>query len=109
MAVLANPDTGADGELHPGNAVNKPFFIVNGGQNRLYPTRSVDPYVEHLKKIGTTVVYHPRPDAGHNVEWWPMERDSFEQFVIDHPAIRCPIVCRGRPNGPIATIGLTGW
>jgi predicted esterase len=85
LAVLANPDTGADGDLHPGNAVNKPFFIVNGGQDRLYPTRSVDPYVEHLKKIGTTVVYHPRPDAGHNVEWWPMERESFEKFVLDHP------------------------
>lgn len=85
MAVLANPDTAADGELHAGNAVNKPFFVVNGGQDRLYPTRSVDPYVEHLRKIGTTVVYHPRPDAGHNVEWWPMERDGFEQFLVDHP------------------------
>lgn len=85
IAVLANPDTGADGELHLGNAVNKPFFIVNGGQDRLYPTRSVDPYVEHLEKIGTTVVYHPRPDAGHNVDWWPMEKESFEEFVRDHP------------------------
>jgi predicted esterase len=85
MAVLANPDTRADGDLHPGNAINKPWFIVNGGQDRLYPTRSVDPYIEHLKKIGTSVVYHPRPDAGHNVDWWPMEKDSFEQFVRDHP------------------------
>lgn len=76
MMVLANPDTGADGELHPGNAVNKPFFIVNGGQDRLYPTRSVEPYVGHLRKIGTTVVYHPQPNAGHNTEWWPAERAS---------------------------------
>lgn len=85
MMVLANPDTGADGQLYPGNAVNKPFFIVNGGKDRLYPTRSVEPFVEHLQEIGTRVVYHPRPEAGHNTEWWPDERASFEAFVRDHP------------------------
>jgi predicted esterase len=85
MMVLANPDTGADGQLYPGNAVNKPFFIINGGLDRLYPTRSVEPFVEHLRTIGATVVYHPRPEAGHNTAWWPDERESFEGFVREHP------------------------
>ena len=35
--------------LFPNNLRNKPFFIVNGGRDPLYPTRVVDPYVEHLK------------------------------------------------------------
>ena len=90
MMVLANPSTGADGQLYPGNAVNKPWFIVNGGQDRLYPTRSVEPYVEHLRTIGATVVYHPQPDAGHDTSWWPRERESFEAFVRAHPRDALP-------------------
>jgi len=85
MIVLANPDSGADGDIHPGNARNKPFFIVNGGRDPLYPTRSVEPFINHLRTIGTEVVYHPQPTAGHNTDWWPTEKDSFEQFVREHP------------------------
>jgi hypothetical protein len=85
MMVLANPSSGVDGDMHPGNAVNKPFFIVNGGRDPLYPTRSVEPLIAHLRRIGTSIVYHPQPDAGHNTDWWPAERDDFEQFVREHP------------------------
>jgi len=85
MIVLANPSTGADGDMHLGNAVNKPFFIVNGGRDPLYPTWSVEPYINLLQTMGTEVVYHPQPEAGHNTDWWPTERQSFETFVRDHP------------------------
>ena len=33
----------------PNNLRNKPFFVVNGGRDPLYPTRVVEPYVKHLK------------------------------------------------------------
>jgi hypothetical protein len=85
MIVLANPSSGVDGDIHPGNAANKPFFIVNGGRDPLYPTRSVEPFINHLREIGTSIVYHPQPDAGHNTDWWPTERDNFEQFAREHP------------------------
>jgi predicted esterase len=85
MIVLANPNTEADGDVQPSNAANKPFFIVNGGRDPLYPTRSVEPYIDLLQKLGTVVVYHPQPEAGHNTDWWPTERQSFEKFVHDHP------------------------
>jgi predicted esterase len=85
MMVLANPEVGADGELFPGNAVNKPFFVVNGGRDRLYPAGVVQPYVEHLMKLGGDVVFHIKPAADHNTEWWPEERADFEAFVDDHP------------------------
>jgi len=35
MTVLANPLAGVDGEIYPGNAANKPFFVVNAGRDRL--------------------------------------------------------------------------
>ena len=73
------------GDLYPNNLRNKPFFIVNGGQDRLYPTRIVDPYVEHLKAGGVDLVYRPQPTGAHNTAWWPDVKDSFEEFVRSHP------------------------
>src|SRR5260370_42463514 len=48
-----------DGDLFPNNLRNKPFFVVNGGRDPLYPTRVVEPYVNHLKTHGVQVEYHP--------------------------------------------------
>ena len=85
MTVLATPDVGADGEMFPGNAANKPFFVVNAGRDRLYPARGVQPYVEHLMKLGADVVFHVQPDSDHNTDWWPEERAAYEAFVRSHP------------------------
>jgi hypothetical protein len=85
MMVLANDRVGVDTELFPTNLVNKPLFIVNGGEDPLYPIRLVEPYVGHLRGSGVTVDYHPRPEAGHNTAWWPEMKDTFETFVRDHP------------------------
>ncbi len=73
------------GDLYPNNLRNKPFFIVNGGRDQLYPTRIVDPYVEHLKANGVDLVYRPQPNGEHNTAWWPDVKDSFEEFVRSHP------------------------
>ena len=37
MVVLGTPAVRAEGEIYPGNAVNKPFYVVNTGRDRLYP------------------------------------------------------------------------
>jgi len=85
LMVLANDRLALDREMFPANLLNKPLFIVNGGQDPLYPMRSVEPYIEHLKASGVAVEYHPQPDAGHNTAWWPQVKDSFEAFVRSHP------------------------
>ena len=85
MLVLSNPSTGVDGEMFPGNAVNRPFFGVNGGRDRLYPAAGVRPYVEHLEEIGTEFTWHVQEQAEHNTQWWPEERAAFESFLDAHP------------------------
>jgi poly(3-hydroxybutyrate) depolymerase len=85
IAVLRNPSLKGDGELFPQNFVNKPFFIVNGGRDPLYPAALVEPYIEHMAKGGVEVKYLPQPEAGHNTQWWPRVKDDFEAFVRDHP------------------------
>jgi pimeloyl-ACP methyl ester carboxylesterase len=85
LMVLANDQLAVDAELFPTNLLNKPFFIVNGGQDPLYPIRNVQPFVDHLQDSGVTVEYHPRPEAGHNTAWWPDMKEPFEAFVRSHP------------------------
>ncbi|HYM24705.1 MAG TPA: PDZ domain-containing protein, partial [Vicinamibacterales bacterium] len=85
IMVLAAADIAANGPLHPNNLRDKPFFIVNGERDPLYPTRIVDPYVDHLKRGGVALEYHPQAGAGHNTAWWPQVRDPYEAFVRSHP------------------------
>jgi dienelactone hydrolase len=83
LMVLALRDID-DGLIFANNLRNKPMFAVNGGRDPLYPTRVVDPYIDHLKSGGVTVDYHPQPDAGHNTAWWPEVKDTYEAFVREH-------------------------
>ncbi|HXI29644.1 MAG TPA: PDZ domain-containing protein [Vicinamibacterales bacterium] len=85
LMVLRNETADADGDLFPNNLLNKPLFVVNGGRDPIYPASVVEPYLDHLKKGGVDLVYRPQPNAGHDTSWWPEVKDSFEQFVREHP------------------------
>jgi dienelactone hydrolase len=82
--VIANPDTGADGQLYVGNLVNCPFHIVNGGKDPLYPAASVEPLIAMFKKAGVPHEFKVYPDAGHDVSWWPQERAGYEAYLSAH-------------------------
>jgi len=83
--VLGNPATGAQGDLFPNNWLNKPFFVVNGGADPLYPTRFVETYMNALGDGGVDIDYRPQENAAHNTSWWPDLKDTIEGFVHDHP------------------------
>ncbi|HEV3141973.1 MAG TPA: PDZ domain-containing protein [Vicinamibacterales bacterium] len=85
LMVLAAADIAANGPVYPNNLRDKPFFIVNGERDPLYPTRTVDPYVDHMKRGGVVLDYRPQAGAGHNTAWWPQVRDAYETFVREHP------------------------
>ena len=84
IMVLANEDID-DGQIFPGNLVNKPLFAVNGGKDPLYPTRNVEPFLFHLGSKGVSIDYHPQPEAAHNTQWWPDVKGIYEEFVAAHP------------------------
>lgn len=83
-SVIANPGTGADGQLYAGNLVNCPLRIVNGGRDPLYPASSVAPIVAMFTRTGADLEFQVYPDAGHDVSWWPQERARFEAFLAGH-------------------------
>jgi len=74
VMVLRNEMAERDGDLFPNNLLNKPFFIVNGGRDPLYPTSTVEPYIEHFRNAGVELQYTPEPAAGHDTPWWPEVR-----------------------------------
>jgi hypothetical protein len=88
--VLAVHDLDVDGPLFPGNMRNKPFFIVNGERDPLYPTDLVEPAIAHYRKMGLTFEYHPQAGAGHNTQWWPQVKGQFASFVAAHPRRALP-------------------
>lgn len=85
IMVLRSTSLQIEHGLFPNNLLNKPFFVVNGGLDRLYPTAEVEPYVEHMKRGGVEVDYRPQPEAGHNTAWWPEMKGPYEAFVAAHP------------------------
>jgi len=89
IMVLASNEID-DGRIFPTNLRNKPLFVINGGKDRLYPTRIVEPFTKHLMENGVEIEYHPQPDGQHNTAWWPEMKDVFEKFVTDHPRVPHP-------------------
>jgi hypothetical protein len=85
ILVLRNRDLNVRGALFPHNLTNKPFFVVNGGQDPLYPASRVAPLLTQFAAGGLQVVYRPQPEAAHNTAWWPTVKDDFERFVREHP------------------------
>ena len=85
LKVLSNPDIKVEGELYPSNLANKPFYIVNGGRDPLYPVQHVQTHVDALKQLGVSLVFSPQPAAGHDTSWWRWERTPYERFVRSRP------------------------
>ena len=84
-AVLDNRQMGVDGEMYPRNLAGRPFFVVNGGQDRLYPAARVAPYLKLLHRAGAEIVFRPKPEAGHDTSWWPAEANNIKAFLAAHP------------------------
>jgi predicted esterase len=91
IKVLSNPAVRADGELFAGNLVNRPFYIVNGVRDPLYPVAHVATHVDAFKRLGVPLVFRPQADAGHDTSWWTYERGLYEQFVKQRPRIAHPV------------------
>jgi predicted esterase len=82
--VLANSSIN-DNKIYLQNLIGKPWYAINGGRDRLYPTSRVTPFITFLQNAGVSIDYHPLANAEHNTRWWPDWREDFEQFVSEHP------------------------
>ena len=72
---------GADGEMFPVNLSNRPFYILNGESDRLYPVRSMRPWIKFFQDMGVDITFRP-VNSGHTVQWWPTEAAEIERFIV---------------------------
>ena len=79
--VLAGASTGVDGQMYVTNLRNKPLFVINGGQDRLYPVNSVVPALRLFVDAGIEVVFRPQAEAGHDLQWWSAESPNIDRFI----------------------------
>ncbi len=109
LAVLRNPQTGADGEMHGNNFVNGPLYVVNGENDQLYPVAQVEPHMAWLKRMGVNLRV---PAAGGRR---PQHRlVAHRARAIRDVRARSPAPgasgrrCRGKPSASIASIAIAG-
>ena len=88
--VLSNPTSDVDGDMHVTNLRNKPFFVVNGENDRLYPASSVSEYMHLFLKAGSNVNFRPQEDSGHDMRWWAHETDNIDAFIENTPRVPLP-------------------
>ncbi len=88
--VLANRRMDADGDMYPRNAYGKPFFVVNGGRDRLYPVARVLPHLDLMHRAGAEIDFHPKMEAGHDTSWWAEEAENIRAFVDAHRRVPLP-------------------
>src|SRR5262249_59618911 len=88
--VLRSRELEVQSAIFLDNLRNKPFFIVNGGRDPLYPITVVEPSIAHLDEGGVRITYLPQPEAGHDTSWWPTVKEPFERFTRTHPRAPLP-------------------
>lgn len=82
--VLRNAQSGGGYRLYFENLVGKPFYIVNGENDRLYPAASLASFVEILVQQEVEHTFRIIEGGGHNTSWLPEERPAIESFKSDH-------------------------
>lgn len=106
--VLLNPAVGAEGEPYPANLAGKPFLVINGEEDRLYPARSVDPFIREFASFGALIEYRPKRGYGHETGWWPEEAARMDAFIADWPREPHPRCLSWETESPEAA-GRTAW
>lgn len=84
-AVVNNPRMQPDGEVYAINLTNKPLYIVNTENDRLYPAESITPYIEEWRRAGADITFRPIQGAGHDLSWIGSETPRIDAFVENHP------------------------
>ena len=67
------------------NFTNKPFFIVNGFQDKTFPPEVVQPYADQIIRLYHDVSYFMLDTFGHTMRWLPLLKDSIDHFISLHP------------------------
>ncbi len=83
--VLRNTNSGGGYRLFFENLQNKPMYIVNGENDRLYPAESVKPFIDILEQTRVNYTWVVIEGGGHNTQWLPDVAPEIEAFKLENP------------------------
>ena len=64
----------------PGNMRLRPWHIVHGGKDHLYPGEEMKALMEKFKAMGIPLTFHYYPDMPHGLDYMPMEKPAVMDF-----------------------------
>jgi predicted esterase len=67
------------------NYANKPFFIVNGARDEVFPKEIVTPWVDQIRRLNRDVSFFMLDTFGHTLRWMPLLKDTLDSFIAHHP------------------------
>jgi hypothetical protein len=65
--------------------MNKPLYIVNGENDRLYPAASLGSFIQILQDVGVPHTWTVIEEGEHNTSWLPDYQAVIEEFKADNP------------------------
>ncbi|MBU15655.1 MAG: hypothetical protein CMQ14_11325 [Gammaproteobacteria bacterium] len=83
--VLRSKQSGGGYRLYFENLMNKPLYIVNGENDRLYPAESLRSFIQILQDVDVPHTWTVIEEGGHNTSWLPDYQVVIEQFKADNP------------------------
>ena len=84
-SVLAEPQAGVDAQLHAANIALRPFFVVHGGRDQIFPAAAVLPWLRLFENAGGRIDVDVKREYGHETAWWNEEVAALDRFIGDHP------------------------
>ncbi len=83
--VLRSAQSGGGYRLYFENLMDKPLYIVNGENDRLYPASSLGSFIGILEQQNVPHTFRVIAGGEHNTRWLPEERPAIEAFVRENP------------------------
>jgi len=83
--VLRSSQSGGGYRLYFENLMNKPLYIVNGENDRLYPAASLGSFIQILQDVGVPHRWTVIEEGGHNTSWLPDYQAAIEEFKAENP------------------------
>ena len=72
-------------QVHLPGISNKPLYVVNCGQDRLYPAEDMKQFIDEMKKAGAKVTYKVYEKAGHDFSYGETEKPLITDFFNRNP------------------------
>lgn len=84
-AVLGYPEAGVDTQLSAANLANKPFFVVHGRRDLIYPVAGIESWLRLFESAGAQITFRLKERFGHETRWWAEEEPAMDAFIAAHP------------------------